>query len=145
MPWRPRLSPDHVFPDAYACVDKTIGRLWDGADMVGYVSFSLEQVARRTGGHLWWRRFGPPFDVVNCLTIFQIDSPPPLWEDGVMVVDDDLLRSIESGTWDTVAWKVGKEDVPGPHSSGSPLTLRIEFLSGSERDAAWAEFGWGDD
>lgn len=145
MPWRPRLSPDHVFPDAYACVNNTIGRLWDGAEVVGFISFSLEQMARRTGGHLWWRRFGPPFDIVDCMAVFQVDSPMPLMEDGVMVVDDELLRRVESGLWQIEAWKVGKEDIPGPRSSGTLLTLRIEFLHGVERDAAWAEFGWGDE
>jgi hypothetical protein len=125
-------------------VNNTIARLWDGAEVVGYILFSLEQVARRVSGHLWWRRFGPPFHVVNCMTVFQIDSPMPLWENGVMVVDDELLRWVESGIWQIEAWKAGKEEIPGPHSSGTLLTLRFEFLHGVEQDAAWAEFGWGD-
>lgn len=61
------------------------------------------------------------------------------------MVDDGLVHAIDSGIWETAAWKAGKEEDSGPHSSDTRLTLRIEFPHGAERDLAWAEYGWGDE
>ncbi len=41
-----------------------VGRLYRGDAEVGYVLVTVEPFSITTGGHLWWRRWGPTHDIL---------------------------------------------------------------------------------
>lgn len=41
-----------------------VGRLYRESDEVGLVLVTVEPFSDQEGGHLWWRRWGPTYDVL---------------------------------------------------------------------------------
>lgn len=145
MPWNPDWSnaaPPHSSLHRF---DNSIARLLLDGQLVGYVTFQLDKVATQTGGHLWWRTFSEPYDVVMRMEIFYPGLPNETYVDGVEESSARWLEDVRNGIWETPPSNLRSGPFAWTDEDVDLVRLDLEFLSGEERDRAWAQFGSGDD
>jgi hypothetical protein len=145
MPWKPDWSnaaPPHFSLHRF---DNSIARLLLDEQLVGYVTFQLSKMATHTGGHLWWRTFSEPYDVVMWMETFYPGLLNETYVDGADVSSARWLEEVRNGFWETPPSNLRSGPFARRDQQVDMVQLGLEFLKGEERDRAWAQFGWGDD
>jgi hypothetical protein len=145
MPWKPDWSNAAPPDDSLHRFDNSIARLLLDEQLVGYVAFQLLTMATHTGGHLWWRTFSEPYDVVMWMETFYPGLPNETYVDGVGVPTEQWLEDVKKGVWETNPSNLQLGPFARAADETEYFALEIEYLSGEERDRAWEQFGWGDE
>jgi hypothetical protein len=79
MPWRPTF--DESVDSRLDPFRERAGRLTDDDGGQGWVYVRPWVIANRAGGHLWWQRWGPQFEVSAGYVLMDGDGFPSDWVD----------------------------------------------------------------
>jgi hypothetical protein len=131
MSWRPNFDSSYSFPPALASLENSMGVLVRDGLEVGFISFRLTRYADRIGGHLWWGRYGEPFDTVQWLEVLDPAGSGERVDDGVERIPSSSIERAEQGEWATFI-------------EGKNVVFGIRFLTGDEYERAWKLWGWSD-
>lgn len=74
MPWRPTF--DDSLDSRLDPFRERAGRLTDHEGRQGWVYVRPWVIANRAGGHLWWRRWGPQYEVSAGYVLMDDDGVP---------------------------------------------------------------------
>lgn len=133
MPWRPPFDEPLVVDPTLDTFRDSVARLTSEGSTVGFLACRVTHVRREVGGHLWWRRWGPPDEVVEWMQT-MVDAPAGLENrnDGwVIESDNPWLASVRDGRVDDFRPRMEQR------------RYQVEWLTGPERDLAWDEHGFG--
>jgi hypothetical protein len=93
MPWKPDFS-QHRPEARFAGYRDRVGRLFRDHEEVGLLMVRTEPVSTQESGHLWWRRWGKPYEQLWLWTIVDGNFSDTLGPDDYA---DEQLREFASG------------------------------------------------
>ncbi len=114
MPWRPPFSEPLPADPSLDVFRDSVARLMLEDDTVGHIAFRVHHMRRLISGHLWWRQWAAPVEVVEWMQtmVDETDSYDlSQMSDGIIEdpVTNDWLLAVQSGEADD--FRAGKAAV----------------------------------
>lgn len=112
MSLRPDLTQHRSDPQLDRYRDR-VGRLLRGETEVGLVLVRVQVQVEQAGGHLWWRRWGPPQDALLLWTIVDGQFADHWLADSL----DEELAAYDAGRFDYYGEELGVRWVDAEESA----------------------------
>jgi len=108
VPWKPDFS-SHKPELRFAAYRDRVGRLFRDDEEVGLLLVLTEPVSMQESGHLWWKRWGKPYEQLWLWTIVDGNVSETLGPDDYA---DEELQEFASGRFLHYGEKLRVEWVP---------------------------------
>ncbi|WP_313815674.1 hypothetical protein [Citricoccus sp.] len=120
-------EPEEVPHPCLGSYRRRAGRITDPAGSSGLIYVDVDVACTQVGGHLWWRRWSEPCEVVMLYMRFPEGLFQEAWMEG-----EDL--NAEIGTWQR------GEFLGHPYRDDEPTRYQLEWLNDEETARARTEF-----
>ena len=133
MPWRPSFDEPLPAERSLDTFRESVACLQSEGRTVGYLAFNVSHMRRYQRGHLWWRQWAPPVEVVEWMqTMVDTDTADiSNMSDGIIQEhDNEWLATVRNGHVDDF------------RDLYAPRRYDVFWLTGRKRDAAWEEYGF---
>jgi len=135
-PWRPPFGGPLPADPSLDAFRNSVARLMYGSRTVGYIAFRVDRSSRLVRGHLWWREWAMPKEVVEWMQT-MVDGSDSY---DVTQMSDGIIEDPAANGW-LRAVRSGEAD--DFREARAEIRYRVVWLSGAERTAAWERYGYG--